>query len=70
MDQSGSYSDVGHTKKDLQNRFEQVRRSEVQTSDADSVISSLITLWEKMTNSATCFGLIRCHGQTMPFSVM
>ena len=41
VDQSGSYSNVGHTKKDLQNRFEQVRRSEVQTSDADSVISYL-----------------------------
>ncbi|KAK0607928.1 hypothetical protein LWI29_022823 [Acer saccharum] len=41
VDQSGSYSNVGHTKKDLQNRFDSVRRFEIQTSDADSVISYL-----------------------------
>ncbi|KAK3198652.1 hypothetical protein Dsin_022067 [Dipteronia sinensis] len=36
-----SYSNVGHTKKDLQNRFDSIRRDELQTSDADSVISYL-----------------------------
>ncbi|KAK0571801.1 hypothetical protein LWI29_021804 [Acer saccharum] len=41
VDQSGSHSNVGHTKKDLQNRFDSVRRFEIQTSDADSVISYL-----------------------------
>ncbi|KAK0602966.1 hypothetical protein LWI29_000013 [Acer saccharum] len=41
VDQSGSYSNMGHTKKDLQNRFDSVRRFEIQTSDADSVISYL-----------------------------
>ncbi|KAK0606491.1 hypothetical protein LWI29_038314 [Acer saccharum] len=41
VDQSGSYSNVGHTKKDLQNQFDSVRRVEIQTSDADSVISYL-----------------------------
>ncbi|TXG72739.1 hypothetical protein EZV62_001318 [Acer yangbiense] len=41
VDQSGSYSNVGHTKKDLQNRLDSVRRSEIQTSDADSVKSYL-----------------------------
>ena len=41
VDQSGSYSNVGHTKKDLQNRGDFIRRSEIQTSDANSVISYL-----------------------------
>ncbi|KAK3222460.1 hypothetical protein Dsin_009485 [Dipteronia sinensis] len=41
VDQAGSYSNVGHTKKDLQNRFESIRRDELQTSDADCVISYL-----------------------------
>ncbi|KAK0575930.1 hypothetical protein LWI29_009276 [Acer saccharum] len=39
VEQSGSYSNIGHTKKDLQNRLDSVRRSEIQTSDSDSVIS-------------------------------
>ncbi|KAK0577377.1 hypothetical protein LWI29_032203 [Acer saccharum] len=39
LEQSGSYSNIGHTKKDLQNRLDSVRRSEIQTSDSDSVIS-------------------------------
>ncbi|KAK0574748.1 hypothetical protein LWI29_028421 [Acer saccharum] len=41
VDQSGGYSNVGHTKKDLQNSLDSVCRSEIQTSDADSVISYL-----------------------------
>ncbi|KAK0591076.1 hypothetical protein LWI29_035333 [Acer saccharum] len=39
VEQSGSYANVGHTKKDLQNRLDAVRKSEIQTSDSDSVIS-------------------------------
>ncbi|TXG64112.1 hypothetical protein EZV62_011106 [Acer yangbiense] len=41
VDQFGSYSNVEHMKKDLQNRLDSVRRSKIQTSDADSVISYL-----------------------------
>ncbi|KAK2638100.1 hypothetical protein Ddye_025895 [Dipteronia dyeriana] len=39
--QTGSYSNVGHIKKDLQNRFDSVHRNELQSSDADCVISYL-----------------------------
>ncbi|KAK3218662.1 hypothetical protein Dsin_012632 [Dipteronia sinensis] len=43
VDQAGSYSNVGHMKKDLQNCFDSIRRDELQTSDADCVISYLTT---------------------------
>ncbi|KAI9157372.1 hypothetical protein LWI28_021497 [Acer negundo] len=41
VDQAGNYSNVEHTKKDLQNRFDSIRRDDLQTSDTDSVISYL-----------------------------
>ncbi|KAK2635341.1 hypothetical protein Ddye_030133 [Dipteronia dyeriana] len=41
VDQSGSFSNVGHTKKDLHNRLDAVRKNELQSSDADCVISYL-----------------------------
>ncbi|KAK2647434.1 hypothetical protein Ddye_014923 [Dipteronia dyeriana] len=41
VDQAGSFSFVGHTKKDLQNRLDAVRRNELQSSNADCVISYL-----------------------------
>ncbi|KAK2634861.1 hypothetical protein Ddye_029653 [Dipteronia dyeriana] len=41
MDQASSFSNIGHTKKDLQNRLDAVRRNELQYSDADCVISYL-----------------------------
>ncbi|KAK3219163.1 hypothetical protein Dsin_013133 [Dipteronia sinensis] len=41
VDQACSYSNVEHTKKDLQNRFDSIRRDELQTSDANYVISYL-----------------------------
>ncbi|KAK2659889.1 hypothetical protein Ddye_006422 [Dipteronia dyeriana] len=42
VDQADSFSNMGHTKKDLQNRLDAVRRNELQSSDADCVISYLI----------------------------
>ena len=39
MDQCGSYAAVGHTRKDLQNRVDNIRRSASHNSDADSIIS-------------------------------
>ncbi|KAK2663093.1 hypothetical protein Ddye_001667 [Dipteronia dyeriana] len=41
VDQAGSYSNVGHTKKDLQNRLDSVQMNELQSSDIDYVISYL-----------------------------
>ncbi|KAK2652990.1 hypothetical protein Ddye_012846 [Dipteronia dyeriana] len=41
VDQAGSFSNVGHTKEDLQNRLDAVRKNELQSSDADCVISYL-----------------------------
>ncbi|KAK2652195.1 hypothetical protein Ddye_012051 [Dipteronia dyeriana] len=41
VDQTGSYSKVGHMKKDLHNLFDSVRKDDLQTSDTDSVISYL-----------------------------
>ncbi|KAK3211525.1 hypothetical protein Dsin_016231 [Dipteronia sinensis] len=41
VDQAGSYSNVGHTKKDLQNPFDSIPWDELQTSDVDCVISYL-----------------------------
>ncbi|KAK2633888.1 hypothetical protein Ddye_028680 [Dipteronia dyeriana] len=43
LDQSGSYAAVGHTKKDLQNRLNSVRRSGSYNSDVDSIISYMTT---------------------------
>ncbi|TXG60642.1 hypothetical protein EZV62_015215 [Acer yangbiense] len=39
VEQSGSYAAVGHTGKDLQNRFDTIRRSASHNSNADSIIS-------------------------------
>ncbi|KAK0582527.1 hypothetical protein LWI29_026607 [Acer saccharum] len=39
LDQCGSYAAVGHTRKDLQNRLDTIRRSASHNSDADSIIS-------------------------------
>ncbi|TXG53368.1 hypothetical protein EZV62_022537 [Acer yangbiense] len=39
LDQSGSYAAVGHSRKDLQNRVDTIRRSASHNSDADSLIS-------------------------------
>ncbi|KAK2645281.1 hypothetical protein Ddye_020476 [Dipteronia dyeriana] len=41
VNQAGSFSNVGHTKKDLHNRLDAVRRNELQSFDADCVISYL-----------------------------
>ncbi|KAK3211765.1 hypothetical protein Dsin_016471 [Dipteronia sinensis] len=41
VDQAGSYSNVGHMKKDLQNCFDSIHRDELQTSDTDCIISYL-----------------------------
>ncbi|KAK2658176.1 hypothetical protein Ddye_004709 [Dipteronia dyeriana] len=41
VDQAGSFSNVGHTKKDLQNRLDAVHKNELQSSDTDCVISYL-----------------------------
>ncbi|KAK2655563.1 hypothetical protein Ddye_008615 [Dipteronia dyeriana] len=41
VDQAESYSNVRHTKKDLHNRLNSVSRNELQSSDADYVISYL-----------------------------
>ncbi|KAK2646345.1 hypothetical protein Ddye_021540 [Dipteronia dyeriana] len=41
MDHADSYSNVGHTNKDLQNRLDSVRRNELQSSDANCIISYL-----------------------------
>ncbi|KAK2644626.1 hypothetical protein Ddye_019821 [Dipteronia dyeriana] len=47
LDQSGSYAIVGHTRKDLQNRWDTICRSVSCNSDADSIISYM-TLESKM----------------------
>ncbi|KAK2658330.1 hypothetical protein Ddye_004863 [Dipteronia dyeriana] len=39
--EASSYSNVGHTKKDLHNRFDSVYRNKLQSSDVDCVISYL-----------------------------
>ncbi|KAK0573561.1 hypothetical protein LWI29_009874 [Acer saccharum] len=39
VDQAGSYATVGHTRKDLQNWLDTIRRSASHNSDADSIIS-------------------------------
>ncbi|KAK2644695.1 hypothetical protein Ddye_019890 [Dipteronia dyeriana] len=41
IDQAGSYSNVGHTKKDLRNHFDSVHGIELQSSNTDCVISYL-----------------------------
>ncbi|KAK2653100.1 hypothetical protein Ddye_012956 [Dipteronia dyeriana] len=46
LDQSESYATVGHTRKDLQNRLDSLRRSASCNSDADSIISYMTTKFE------------------------
>ncbi|KAK2638700.1 hypothetical protein Ddye_026495 [Dipteronia dyeriana] len=41
VDQAGNFSNVGHTKKDLQNRLDAVHRNELQSSNVDCVLSYL-----------------------------
>ncbi|KAK0588220.1 hypothetical protein LWI29_036127 [Acer saccharum] len=43
LDQSVSYAAVGHSKKDLQNRVDTIRRSASHNSNADSLISYMTT---------------------------
>ncbi|KAK2641247.1 hypothetical protein Ddye_023010 [Dipteronia dyeriana] len=42
LDQSGSYSAVGHTRKDLQNRLDTILRSASCNSNVDSILSYMI----------------------------
>ncbi|KAK2640967.1 hypothetical protein Ddye_022730 [Dipteronia dyeriana] len=76
LDQSGRYVVVGHTRKDLQNWLDTIRKSSSCNSDDDSIISYMTvksemdpgfffhTVFLKMVALVNYFGPTRCRDVT------
>ena len=82
LDQSSSFAIVRHTRKDLQNRLDIIRRSISHNSDADSIVS-YITMKSEMDlgfffrytihengSMGNLFVLIQCHNAITDTLVM